>query len=113
MGFELGALSMLVYVLLGIAGLPFFSGMSSGIEVVLGPTGGFIIGFMIAAWVVGRLCHGERPSWARVFLALAAGSCVVYAFGVSVDPLLLDIFKIWLGAAIGISVNALQKTETK
>lgn len=36
---------------------------------------------------------------------------IVYVFNISVDPLLLDIFKIWLGAAIGISTNLLQKTE--
>ena len=50
-----GSLSMIVYTLLGIAGLPVFAGGSSGIGVLLGPTGGYIVGFILAAYVIGKL----------------------------------------------------------
>jgi biotin transport system substrate-specific component len=82
MGYELGAASMLIYVLLGCAGMPFFSGMRSGLGVAFGPTGGYLVGFMAAAWVVGRMAHTARPSWRRLVAACAAGSAVIYACGV-------------------------------
>ena len=46
LGWKLGALSALVYLLLGAAGVPVFSGMSGGLGVLLGKTGGFIFGFI-------------------------------------------------------------------
>lgn len=82
MGQGLGGASMLIYVLLGCAGMPFFSGMRSGLSVVFGPTGGYIAGFIAAAWLAGRIAHRQRPSWGRIALGVGAGSVVIYLFGV-------------------------------
>lgn len=53
LGWKLGALSALVYLLLGAAGVPVFSGMSGGLGVLLGKTGGFIFGFIFMALLCG------------------------------------------------------------
>jgi biotin transport system substrate-specific component len=91
LGPKLGALSMLVWVLLGICGVPVFSFFSSGIGIVLGPTGGFIMGFAPAAFTVGLLCNLKaitRPETGKPFLyisryalAMAAGALVYFTAG--------------------------------
>ena len=81
MGYELGAASMLIYVLLGCAGLPFFAGMRSGLDVVFGATGGYLIGFIIASWLAGRIAQVRGSSWTRTALAIAAGLLVIYTLG--------------------------------
>ncbi len=53
LGGYLGAIAMIVYTLLGAIGLPVFSGMTGGPQVLVGPTGGYIFGFIIAAFVIG------------------------------------------------------------
>lgn len=53
LGAKRGTLSVAVYILLGIIGLPVFSGFKGGIAVIAGPTGGFIIGFLFTAIIVG------------------------------------------------------------
>jgi biotin transport system substrate-specific component len=72
-----GALSMLLYALLGIVGLPIFSDASSGWNIVAGPTGGYIIGFIVAAAFTGWLA--ERR-WDRKFI----GSMIIFFGGTSV-----------------------------
>lgn len=77
-----GALALLLYVLQGVAGLPVFAGGASGVARLLGPTGGYLIGFVFAAALTGWL--SER-GWDRRFLstllAMALGNLVIYAFG--------------------------------
>jgi len=80
-----GGLSMIVYTLLGIAGLPVFSGGSSGMGVLLGPTGGYIIGFILAAYTIGRLSEKtEYTDKSRIFVNafnMSAGVLIIYACG--------------------------------
>jgi len=86
-----GAGSQLVYVLLGGLGLPFFADGSSGWTVVTGATGGYLIGFIVAAWVVGALA--ERKQDRSIVSAIGAffiGSAIIYGFGVT-----------WLYASVG------------
>jgi biotin transport system substrate-specific component len=86
-----GALSLALYAVLGIVGLPVFSDASSGWSVIAGPTGGYIIGFIFAAGFTGWLAQREwdrKPLWA--FLAFLAGSVLPFAFGLP-----------WLAAALG------------
>ena len=77
-----GALSMLLYIGLGVAGLPVFSEGGAGLAKVLGPTGGYMIGFVLAAALVGWLAQRE---WDRKVLgtigAFLAGTVVIYAVG--------------------------------
>jgi len=77
-----GALSMLLYALLGIVGLPVFTQGSHGLSVLAGPTGGYIIGFVFAAAAVGWLASREWDrKWLRTIVAFLVGTVIIYAIG--------------------------------
>lgn len=82
LGSKRGAAAMAAYLAEGLAGLPVFAEGSFGPGPLLGPTGGYLVGFVAAAWVVGALA--ER-GWDRRFLstwaAMALGSLTLFAFG--------------------------------
>lgn len=83
LGARRGAASMLLYALLGLF-LPFYAEGESGWDVVWGASGGYIVGFVFAAWVIGRLA--ERGADRRVVLAFCAfvlGQLVIFAFGLA------------------------------
>lgn len=80
LGPRLGAVSMLVYLGAGAAGLPVFSSFGFGIARLLGPTGGYLLAFPAAAFIVGYL-RGERPTFPRLLLSMAAALVVVFACG--------------------------------
>jgi biotin transport system substrate-specific component len=96
-----GSLSMIVYSLLGIAGLPVFAGGSSGIGVLLGPTGGYIIGFILAAYIIGKLSEKTEKSTRSPLLVntlnMSAGIFVIYLCGVLQ---LMIVAQIGLGVAL-------------
>ncbi len=50
-----GGLSMLIYIAIGLIGVPWFAGMTGGVEILFGASGGFLVGFVLAALVVGSL----------------------------------------------------------
>lgn len=84
LGVRAGAASQLLYLAMGAVGMPVFSGATSGWEVVTGATGGYLIGFVAAAAVVGALAerrHDRRFS--TTLSAFVVGSFVIYAFGVA------------------------------
>jgi biotin transport system substrate-specific component len=86
------ALSQVLYVALGVAGLPVFAG-ASGLAHALGPTGGFLLAFPIAAWLVGRsLEPGDRL--ARAALVLIAADVVIFALGAT-----------WFAATVGVGLE--------
>ena len=80
LGWKLGALSALVYLLLGAAGVPVFSGMSGGLGVLLGKTGGFIFGFIFMALLCG-LGAAQKNKGIRGICGLA-GLAVCHVLGV-------------------------------
>jgi biotin transport system substrate-specific component len=83
LGGPLGALSQVVYILLGIIGLPVFSGGKAGFGVLMGPTGGYLIGFVIGAIVIGKLVGARpRPGFLWLFFSMTVGLAVVYLCGV-------------------------------
>lgn len=93
LGKKWGAISQIVYVLLGLAGLPVFS-FGGGLGAVLQPTFGFLLGMILLAWVVGAWTQG-RPSGVRTFLlAGLAGLGAMYAVGL---PYLAAIENLYLG----------------
>ncbi len=82
LGSRLGAMAMIVYLIEGASGLPFFSGGHAGLLHLMGPTGGYLIAFPAAAFITGAFAeHG----WDRKFLtaaaAMAIGSLVIMLSG--------------------------------
>jgi len=78
-----GSLSMILYAVLGIVGLPVFSDQAHGLSIVLGPTGGYIIGFIFAAAFTGWLA--QRAWDHRILGAIASflgGTVVTFAIGI-------------------------------
>ena len=83
LGRRRGALGVLAYLAEGIAGLPVFSpGGPMGLARLMGPTGGYLIGFVAAAYVVGWLAERDwdrKP--AATLAAMLIGNAVIYGFG--------------------------------
>ena len=81
LGPKWGALASLIYVLMGLAGLPVFT-QGGGIAYVLKPSFGFLIGFSFCSWVTGTITHkSENPGFKRMLIACFAGIAVLYVFG--------------------------------
>ena len=119
LGSRLGAMAMIVYLLEGASGLPFFYGGRGGLLHLFGPTGGYLFAFPAAAFITGAFAEN---GWDKRFLtavaAMAAGSAIimvagwawfsfvthtapVQAFKLSVAPFLIgDVIKIVLAAAV-------------
>lgn len=123
LGKRYGVLSVIVYILLGIAGIPVFSGLSAGIGVVFGPTGGYIIGFIPAAFFIGWLLERFGFTVKNAVIANIVGMIITLTFGAiwlkfvadlswtaaltgGVTPfILVGIIKAVLAATIGILVR--------
>ncbi|WP_454052946.1 biotin transporter BioY [Clostridium sp. Marseille-Q7071] len=86
LGGNLGALSQIVYVVLGLVGLPIFAGGKSGVGIIFSPTFGFLIGYIICAFVVGTFCKKlitkKKISLFNILLTCILGVILVYLFGV-------------------------------
>ena len=80
LGGRWGTVSCLVYVLLGAAGLPVFSGFTGGLGKLAGPTGGYIIGFLPMALLAGWAISRFQSRWLHL-AGMAAGTAVCYALG--------------------------------
>ena len=82
LGSRRGALAVMAYLAEGAAGLPVFAGGGSGSIWLLGPTGGYLLGFVVAAWTVGWLCeHLWDRSVVGTLVIMLAGSATIYMFG--------------------------------
>ena len=88
LGARYGAVSLTVYTLVGAVGVPVFAGFRGGFSVIAGPTGGYIVGYIAAAFVVGLLVSlaytGVNKSARQTLLmvtAMVAGLAVCYALG--------------------------------
>ncbi|MFO7870630.1 MAG: biotin transporter BioY [Kiritimatiellia bacterium] len=84
LGARWGGVSQILYVGLGLAGVPWFSGWTGGVAAVAGPTGGYIIGFVLAAFLVGYFTDkypGARSFPALIGLMLLGNFAVIHAFG--------------------------------
>lgn len=81
-GSKLGGLSALLYMILGLIGIPIFTS-GSGIGYIFKPTFGYIIGFCFAAYVVGKITYAsDKPiTLGRMFAAMFAGLGIIYGFG--------------------------------
>lgn len=83
LGAKLGALSQLIYMIIGLFGVPVFAGGTGGITNIISPSFGYVIGFILGAYVIGKIAEGQtNPSLVRLFVASVAGVIVIYAIGV-------------------------------
>lgn len=92
-----GALSMGLYLALGSVGYEFFHGGEWGLKTLIGPTGGYLIGFVVAQPLVGYLATRDARA-GRITLALLAGYAVIFAFGVS-------WLKLWLEQSWAVAIS--------
>ena len=101
LGKKYGCLSQILYVVLGIAFIPWFGGMTGGLEVFLGSTGGFLIGFIIASYFIGLIT--EKYAHARSFTKMSlvigiANFALIYIPGLAG----LALFLGFQGTTVGI-----------
>ena len=83
LGSRAGAGSQAIYWVMGAIGLPFYTGAQGGWDIATGATGGYLIGFIVAAWVVGALAErGQDRTVASAIPAFLAGNAVIYMIGV-------------------------------
>ncbi len=81
LGSKFGCVSYLVYLLIGFIGVPVFSGFTSGPGKLLGPTGGYLIGFLPMALIAGIIIDKFISNRFICFLGMVGGTVVAYAFG--------------------------------
>jgi biotin transport system substrate-specific component len=94
LGSRRGGMSLLIYLAEGAAGMPVFAGGAGGFIRLLGPTGGYLLAYPIAAYVTGWLCErGLDRSFRTSVLAMLPGSFIIYALGVP-----------WLGFVLHLSL---------
>lgn len=94
LGGRWGLISVAVYLLAGAVGLPVFAGGTGGVGKFVGPTGGYLLGFAAAAYLIGIISESGRGRVAIDVLAMVAGTLIIYAFGVS-----------WLKVVTGMSFS--------
>jgi biotin transport system substrate-specific component len=83
-GWRLGAATVALYLMQGLAGMPVFAGPLAGPAYFAGPTGGYLVGFLAAAVAVGVLAErGWDRTWGKAAVAMALGHAVIFAFGVA------------------------------
>jgi biotin transporter BioY len=118
LGSRLGAMAMVVYLIEGASGLPFFYGGHGGLVHLLGPTGGYLVAFPAGAFITGAFAeNGWDKRFSTAAVAMAVGSIVILlsgwawfaavthtplfaAYRLSVAPHLIgDVIKILLAAA--------------
>ncbi|MEE4164869.1 MAG: biotin transporter BioY [Desulfocapsaceae bacterium] len=87
-------ISIGVYLLAGFVGLPVFAGGTGGLGKLLGPTGGYLLGFAAAAYWIGTISEKGNRSVVVDIIAMVSGTLIIYVFGVS-----------WLKVVTGMSFS--------
>ena len=123
LGMKKGTISVLLYLLIGLAGVPVFSGFTAGPAKLFGPTGGYLIGFILMALISGYFIDKFPGKYAIQFtgmllglfalyalgtfwLAYSAGMTLQAAFAAGVAPfILLDVLKLVLSMALGTQIR--------
>jgi len=81
----LGSAATALYLLIGAVGAPVFAGAKGGFAVLLGPTGGYLLGYVLASFIAGLIAGSPRTNhetnWVRIIVAALAGIMVIYIPG--------------------------------
>lgn len=91
LGSRWAAASMAIYLLAGIIGLPVFAGGGGGPAKLIGPTGGYLVGFLLAAYLIGLVAERSNGRLWINLLGLVAGSLLIYLCGVAWLKTILDV----------------------
>lgn len=83
LGARNGAASQILYIVLGLLGLPVYSKGGAGLGHLLGPTGGYLVGFVAAAYIVGKFTEHTERSRIGLFCVCCLALCVLYACGIA------------------------------
>lgn len=135
LGSKLGALSQVLYILIGIVGIPVFAGGRGGPGIILGPTGGFIWGFILMSYVIGRITEvgymklQKHSTVVLIAAFLIGGIGVLYTTGVAQLAIVLqlsmpealvagalpfipgDVFKICIATTIGMRLMPIARKQ--
>ncbi len=106
LGPKLAPISQIIYILLGLIGIPIFANFTGGLQTISKASFGFLIGFIFAAYAVGKISRrGSLISKKRIFVSALAGTLVIYLFGI---PYMYFILNIVLSS--GLSFSTIIKT---
>lgn len=107
LGPKKGSISVFLYLIQGAIGLPVFAGMSSGIACLLGPTGGYLIGYILSAWIAGNIC--KVKTGLSIWKSLLIGVSCQYLFGGLVFSFFVGLEKAFvLGVAPFIFIDIIK-----
>ncbi|OTN75267.1 hypothetical protein A5886_000337 [Enterococcus sp. 8G7_MSG3316] len=81
LGMRTGTMAIIIYLLLGLIGLPVFAGFTSGIGILLGPTGGYLVGFIFNGLLTGAMMSYKPTNYWWGIIANIAGALATLAFG--------------------------------
>ncbi|MBP0725600.1 biotin transporter BioY [Bacillus sp. RG28] len=109
LGRRVAFISMVGYLLVGLAGAPVFAGFSSGPAALIGPTGGFIFSFPIAAFLAGwYLQNKQQPNYIHFLIAATIGIISIYLIGTNYMYMILSTKMNYATAWIGMAPFALK-----
>lgn len=113
-GSRLGAATVALYLLEGALGLPVFAGTPEkgvGLAYMMGPTGGYLLGFVVAAWVCGWMAErGFDRSPLKSLVAMSVGHALIFVFGVAWLAQLMGIEKAFMVGVIPFWAATIVKT---
>lgn len=82
LGSRLGALSQILYIVMGLIGLPVFAGGAGGFQHIFSPTFGYLLGFVAGAYIIGLILEKDiKPSFIKILGSCLIGTLVIYAIG--------------------------------
>lgn len=81
LGLKKGFISVILYLVLGLIGLPVFAGFSGGMGSLFGPTGGYLVGYLFLAFIAGLFINRRKNKWYLYLLGMLLGTAACYLFG--------------------------------
>jgi biotin transport system substrate-specific component len=110
-GWRLAGATVALYLLEGAAGLPVFAGPLTGPAYLMGPTGGFLLGFLASAVLTGVMAErGWDRSLGRVVVMMTLGHAVIFAFGIGWLSTVMPLAKAWAVGFAPFAAATLLKT---
>jgi len=110
-GWRLGGATVGLYLMQGAMGMPVFAGPTAGIGYFMGPTGGFLFGFLLAAIVMGFMAErGWDRSILRVIVMMSVGHAMIFVAGLAQLSLVMPFAKAWTVGAAPFVAATLVKT---